>query len=128
MHEKEVEEIVAEYLRKEKPQRIIVLSNVGVDMWDPGIEIGNSEINIGAYEGIHIECKGSYSNIDRAIGQCLRYHFEKHPRNLYIAIPEDHKQLQLMINIFDLYNLPVGIMTVSSNRQVMIARKTQNKL
>jgi|WetSurMetagenome_2_1015567.scaffolds.fasta_scaffold25844_2 hypothetical protein len=124
MKESEVEEIIDAYLKKEKAGKTFLgIRNYGVDRWQAPWEVKDSSILIGrTKDGIQIEIKGSNSNIDRTVGQCLRYHYENESLKIFIAIPEDHEKIDVMRQIFDHYNLPIGIMTIGKNREVTITR------
>ena len=76
MKEKEVEAIVDSYLRSEKSGMVFIRNNFGVDIQQVGIVVKDGSISLRSQmKTMQIECKGSNSKIDRAIGQCLRYKY-----------------------------------------------------
>jgi len=75
-----------------------------------------------------IECNGTYSNFQRAIGQCL-YHFLLYGRiPIYLAVPDDYQHLQIIEKILDYFKLPIGILTVNNKGEILTKRETKGKI
>jgi hypothetical protein len=75
-----------------------------------------------------IECNGTYSNFQRAIGQCL-YHFLLYGRiPIYPAVPDDYQHLQIIEKILDYFKLPIGILTVNNKGEILTKRETKGKI
>ncbi|MDH5733152.1 MAG: hypothetical protein OEY88_05135 [Candidatus Bathyarchaeota archaeon] len=74
-----------------------------------------------------VECKGTTSNVHRAIGQCLHYYIIYGCIPTYLAVPENYKQLKTLRRTAKFFNLPIGILLINSNGEISIERKPNGK-
>lgn len=75
-----------------------------------------------------IECKGTYSNFHRAIGQCLDYFLFYGRIPTYLAVPDDYKYLRHIEKILDYFKLPIGILVVNNRGEILTKRKAKGKI
>jgi ribosomal protein S27AE len=71
---------------------------------------------------VQVECKGSKSNLDRALGQCLRYYIKNKKIPLFLGVPEDYHQLDMLNRILNELNLPFGLLIVKTNGKIIVGK------
>lgn len=74
-----------------------------------------------------VECKGTDSNIHRAIGQCLDYYLAYRKIPTYLAVPQDYEQLGTLERIIGFFNLPIGILLVDNDGLISKRREAKGK-
>jgi hypothetical protein len=121
------EEIVTHYVKKwlQEHKQPILYENqkLGIDFL-----IGNFLlVTHWAIYFCQIECKGTKSDIDRAVGQCLRYHHIYDSIPTYLAIPKDYRQLRDLQEVVEFFELPIGILLVDNEGKVTLKRKAKGK-
>jgi len=134
MKEKEVVNLVKKWINSGHPERFMPSSDYGADILVLSSEIFqqryvSQDMLNKAYFTYHmqIECKGTYSNHHRAIGQCLEYFIKLKGIPTYLAFPRDYSRLEIVEKIIAHFNLPIGIMLVSENGAIDIKRIAQGK-
>lgn len=74
-----------------------------------------------------MECKGTKSNVHRAIGQCLHYYWSYGRIPTYLAVPNDYKKLETLERVLKFFDLPIGILLVDSNGEVLAKMEAKGK-
>lgn len=75
-----------------------------------------------------VECKGTKSNVHRAVGQAMDYYLVHGCIPTYLAVPEDYKQLDLLERITEQFSLPIGILLARNDGEITIRRKAYGKI
>ena len=124
MKESTVKDLIIEWLEA-RWRKSIVHNELGVDFlvfqWSPTI----FPTWIMGLE--QIECKGTNSDVHRAIGQSLDYYFNSDCIPTYLAVPEDYKQLKILEQIMGFFSLPIGILLVDSQGKISVKREAKGK-
>lgn len=71
---------------------------------------------------VQVECKGTNANLDRAIGQCLRYYIKNRKIPIFLCVPEDYQELMTLRNLLHDLDLPIGLLIVEANKNIIIDR------
>jgi hypothetical protein len=124
LKELDVEECVRKWLEKRWKRKIDEHSPWGVDFLIHKTSV--FERSCIMYE--QIECKGTKSNVHRAIGQCLDYYRIHGCIRTYIAIPKDYKQTETLEKILGFFSLPIGILLINNEGTVSLKRKASGKI
>jgi len=74
-----------------------------------------------------VECKGTDSNVHRAIGQCLDYFWSYGRIPTYLAVPENFLQYETLERIIKYFKLPIGILSVNGDRVVSLRMTAPGK-
>ena len=74
-----------------------------------------------------IECKGTKSNVHRAIGQCLDYYWSYGRIPTFLAVPNDYKKLETLERVLKFFDLPIGILLVDRDGKVLVKLEAKGK-
>lgn len=127
MEHEEVKEIVAKWLEnKHAPPKII-----GKEDFMPDILVYTERQSEGDKTVYHrylqVECKKTNDDIERALGQCLRYYTNFKGLFTYLAVPEDFSKMQELQEILRFLNLPIGLLTVHHDGRVETVKEAEGK-
>jgi len=75
-----------------------------------------------------VECKGSDSELDRALGQSLGYHVDYGQVPTYLAIPRSHFRFNYLKKVIEKLDLPLGLLQVDENGEVYKVREAKGEL
>lgn len=71
---------------------------------------------------VQVECKGTKANIDRAIGQCLRYYIKNGRIPIFLCVPDSFYKLETLRDVLDSLKLPMGLLIVKENKDIIVGR------
>jgi hypothetical protein len=75
-----------------------------------------------------VECKGTDSDVQRSIGQCLDYFRVDGRIPTYVAIPEDYRQYAILERMIEYFKLPFGILSISDERVISKRKDAKGKI
>lgn len=75
-----------------------------------------------------IECKGTDSDSNRAIGQCLKYYHMYDSIPTYLAVPRDYKFLVNLKQVIDFSKLPIGLLLVDELGQISMEKEANGRI
>ena len=132
MNHKEVVQRVSNWLKEQHASRDIEVGVRDIDLSVSTTEWVGNRTTIQTF--LHVECKKTNDDMDRAIGQCLRYYASIPERSkelkgipTYLAVPEDFQSLKELKYVIEFIDLPLGLLVVYYDGKVEELRKAIGK-
>jgi len=119
MEEEFVKDKVKNWLSKSHE---MVFSRGGPDVQAEDMEINLDKPGI-IFRGVQVECKGTDADVDKALGQTLRYVFKSPSGQTYLAVPEDYGNLEVLQQMMDAFSLPIGLLIVKYDGTVEVKKE-----
>jgi len=124
MKHKQVLTAVKTWIEKQYPHRLVSTREF-VDLIVTTQEHTGEMFMVNTY--LQVECKKTDDDMDKAIGQCLRYYTSSQGAPTYLAVPEDYTELKETQRVLEFPNLPIGLLLVHYNSEVMVLREARGK-
>ncbi|MEM1607190.1 MAG: hypothetical protein QXW55_03180 [Candidatus Bathyarchaeia archaeon] len=115
-----ISEVLSKWLSSLFPTSIIRSEEDRVEVYE--VEDGYSIGYRMAY-CVMTKCGFDLSDCYRSLGQCIVYCIENGFIPTYMAVPEDYPYLNKLEKILSSINLPIGLITISSDGQIRVAVK-----
>jgi len=101
----------------------MVFSTGGPDVQAENMEFNLDKPQIIFRKSVQVECKGTDADVDKALGQTLRYAFKSPSSQTYLALPEDYENLEVLHQMLNAFNLAIGLLLVKYDGTVEVKKK-----